>query len=248
MGTETIIRNAGSAAGSLTCPKCGFTQEERLDCRKCGVVFSKYYAIYASGKSSAPNGSSAPLSPEPSEQDQRALVADIQLQIREISSKISEAEFEKAERNRIQKELKDLDKRLQSSLDGMTARLDQHEKRMDEISATKPQQDSSANDLTPFEERLKRVEEKAIGVDRLNHQFGDLVEKYGINVQQILELRDQWSVLQKDFQEAKAEMELLRKAQADAPPKPPVEEEIRTALGKYLDEFRQLLNPAAKTQ
>ena len=130
MGTETVVRNSGSATGSITCPKCGYAQEERLDCRKCGIIFSKYYALHPPDKSAEGKGIENSNPQEPSSQELKLLVSDIQLQIRDITAKFSETEFEKAERNRLQKELKELDQKFQSSLEELTARLEGYEKRL----------------------------------------------------------------------------------------------------------------------
>jgi DNA repair exonuclease SbcCD ATPase subunit len=243
MGTENVIRNSGSAV-SMACPKCGFEQEERLDCRKCGVVFSKYQSLYSSARSASGNGSSN--AQEPSEQQQKVLIADLQLQVKELSSKICEIEFEKAERSRLQRDLKDLDRKLQTGLEDITARFEQAEKRFDEMSTPKPQEGLNSN-LLAFEDRLRRVEDRLENLVHINHKFDDILEKYGINLQQILEIRDQVSALQKEFVETKSQMDLLK----DREPEPveskvPIEEEVRAIICRYLDEFRQLLSAAGQ--
>ena len=247
MGTETVIGNSATAAGSTTCPKCGFDQEERLDCRKCGIIFSKYYALHPSEKPAEANGAEPPNSPEPGDQELKLLVSEMQTQVRELSARFAEVDFEKAERNRLQKELMEIDQKLQGKLGELIARVEQYEKRLEDMPAPEQPQESGA-DLSAFEKRLTEIEDKLNGLSRLNHQFNDLVEKYGVNFQQILELRERWEGLQKEYEGVKPQIEIFRKELEENKPGHPVEEEIRATMCKYLDEFRRLLAASGKNQ
>ena len=75
-----------------------------------------------------------------------------------------------------------------------------------------------------------------------------LVEKYGVNFQQILELREQWKGLQIEYEGVGPQIEILRKEYEENKPGQPVEEDVRAAICKYLDEFRQLLVASGKNQ
>ena len=48
---------------TVDCPKCGHVQEQRQDCRKCGIVFSKYYVLRSIGRPSLPEGQEAGVQP-----------------------------------------------------------------------------------------------------------------------------------------------------------------------------------------
>jgi hypothetical protein len=90
---ETVLWSA-SITGSMICPKCGYAQEDRLDCKRCGIVFSKYCALVPTIKSAAANGLEKSIAPGPSEQDLRAMISNLQLQVRELSARSAQVEFE----------------------------------------------------------------------------------------------------------------------------------------------------------
>jgi len=115
------------ATGSINCPKCGHAQEERLDCRKCGVVFSKYYALHPPGRLDIAGVAEESSVKKPSEPDQATVISDLQQQVRELSARFAEIEFEKAERSQLRTDLKNLDRRLQDMLDRMALQLEQFE-------------------------------------------------------------------------------------------------------------------------
>jgi len=100
----------------VNCPKCGFLQEERLDCKKCGVVFSKYFALHNQEQQlqseSREVSSQQPqfTSTEPYHPD----LVEMRQSLKEIGRRLNETDFERAERVRMNGELRTLDQRIQA--------------------------------------------------------------------------------------------------------------------------------------
>jgi chromosome segregation ATPase len=243
---EPILYSAGSANGSMTCPKCGYVQEARLDCRKCGVVFSKYYALFPSNKSAGSNGAEEPVAQAPVEQD-RAF-ADLHLQVRELSGRFADIEFEKAERNQLRTDLRNLESQIQANLEGMVARLQQVEKRLEEESVrrSEPEDPGLRVHLAAILKRVEQIEDRLWSLDQLSGQLSDLEEKDGTNSQLMLELQAQHSSIRAEFLEVKSQLELVRQAHENQEPPTPIEDDVH-AIRKNIDDLRQFLNTLGGT-
>jgi chromosome segregation ATPase len=115
----------------VNCPKCGYAQDNRLDCVKCGIVFSKYAQHLtdrvARQDSPAPQLRAVPpLPPLPhtgNEEMQQVGLAELRQSVRELSRRFSEVEFERAERNQIRAELRGLDQKVRDALSQIGARV-----------------------------------------------------------------------------------------------------------------------------
>ncbi len=234
------------ATGSINCPKCGHAQEERLDCRKCGVVFSKYYALYPSSRQDTANGADESSVKKPPELDQAAAISDLQQQVRELSARFADIEFEKAERGQLRADLKNLDHRLQDMLDRMALQLEQFEKRFKESPVQGPKQESGVH-LPALLERLKQLEEKLQSLGQITSQTSSLDEKTAAISQLISELQGQHSALREQVVEMKSQLELVRQAERTGESKTPLEDDVH-AIRKNLDELRQLISTASKSQ
>jgi chromosome segregation ATPase len=97
----------------MNCPKCGHEQEERLDCKKCGVVFTKFYALYPQQGATAPLAESAEVME----------LTEISRLIRDLSRRFNEFEFERAERTRLRGDLRILDQKVESGLKELGDRI-----------------------------------------------------------------------------------------------------------------------------
>jgi chromosome segregation ATPase len=242
---EPVSYRARSTPGSMVCPKCGFEQEERLDCRKCGVVFSKFYALFQPGK---PATQSIPMDstvPEQLGQDPKAATIDLQLQIKELTAKFAQVEFEKAERNQLRSDLRNLEQQFQTHLDLMADRLDQAEKRLIETPDPKPQPEP--DDQSPeILKRLEKIEDILMNLDPISRQIEDLTQRDVTNSRQISEIQTQYTLLRQEVMEIKNQIDLISKARETEEPRTPIEEDVR-AIRKNLEEFRQFLSKHASS-
>jgi len=126
----------------VNCPKCGFAQEERIDCRKCGVVFAKYYALHAADPA-APADSAETAVPgrvrteEPAMYESPELI-EIRQELQILQQRFKDFEFERAERKRLQNELRALDEGVRAAIDQIVDRQDGIEQIIAELAATQP--------------------------------------------------------------------------------------------------------------
>ena len=237
---ESAMYGTESAAGMMVCPKCGFEQDERQECLKCGIVFSKFYALFPGGKEVDAEIADDGVAQDTGEQDQKAMIADLQRQIREINSRFSEVDFEKAERNRLRADLKDLELQLQAKMDQMLERFEQCEVQIREGSTATAQQESDGG-LHAILNRLDQLEQQLKSADNIGRQINDLEDKKSAILQQVTALEEQYSNVREEVAGIKSELEQIREAQLAAEPRTPIEDDVH-AIRKNLDEFRKLLN------
>lgn len=126
----------------MNCPKCGFVQEERADCRKCGVVIAKFLALRAqevplAGEIQeplpAPNGSH-----EEHFVSDTASLLEIRQTVKNLQQRFNEMEFDRAERRRFRGELRALDLQVQDGLGKLTSRQDELEQRTSRLAEHPP--------------------------------------------------------------------------------------------------------------
>ena len=237
VGTESALHNSGSAADAINCPKCGFLQERRLDCKKCGIVFSKYFALYP--PSSFVEGPLADTSnaQEPSGPDIRALVSEMQTQIQVLTGKFAEIEFEKVERNLLRADLKNLERQLSEQIETVRSEL--------EAPVIPPPQPPAVDPrFAVIDERLEQIDSKLGSYDFAGQYMVELSEKCEGNARQVSELQQQICSLRDELEVLKSQMEILAQVQKVEDPRTPLEEDVR-AIRKNLDEFRAYLAKSA---
>lgn len=218
----------------MICPKCGFDQEERLDCKECGIVFSKYNALFTS---SEPSGA-----PE-EEVSLKSEIQDLQIQVRELSSRLIDVDFEKAERKKIRSDLTDLNKQMQQNQTEMVTQMKQIEERLERSFQ------ESASQITPeilenlpkSEEMEQQASELTDNLNHINDRLTSLWEKTGQNSSQITELCDQVTSLHNEILETRDQLESMDKNQVDGEPKTIYEDDVKS-IRKNLDELGQFIS------
>lgn len=112
----------------MNCPKCGFVQEERLDCKKCGIVFAKYYAMYPpDGSAPAEPGEFSELPTVTSVDPYQVELSEMRHSLRELTQRFNELDFERIERNRMRQEIRSIEQKLEAGLATLEAHLTAHD-------------------------------------------------------------------------------------------------------------------------
>jgi small-conductance mechanosensitive channel len=224
----------------MKCPKCGFEQEERLDCRECGIVFSKYNALFQPPQSQHSTEEQATKSVD---------LQELQLKIRELNSRSIDIEFEKAERKKLRADIKNLEEYILQSQQETEIRIRQMENRLQNSAA-----DSGSKTGPEVLEILKKteaMEQKTAEItDNLNRSIDQLTmlwERTGQNSFQITELRDQIVALRNEALEMKTRLETMQRNQTTAEPKTIFEDDVK-AIRQNLAELGQFISGLGKRQ
>jgi chromosome segregation ATPase len=110
----------------VNCPKCGYSQEERSDCKRCGIVFAKYFAIY---KAADLPETHAPVAAD----NGAAEMAEMQRVLRDLAKRYGEIEFERAERQRLREDIREIEHRQREESVGLSARISEVEKALNAV-------------------------------------------------------------------------------------------------------------------
>ncbi len=198
----------------MNCPKCGFEQEERLDCKKCGVVFSKYLAMQAEVTSP----SAAPVPQAENGTSVAAEILELRQSVRDLGRRFSEVEFERVERGQIRGELKTLDKKCQAGFDQFSRRMEDLEKLL-----TTPQMPPPL----PDDEHLAEVQREILeaNVDPISKRLADAEQRI-----------QRWETELSSFREI-AKGELSRLAEFSTGPLAGRLDEIEQRLQRWEREF-----------
>jgi transcription initiation factor TFIIIB Brf1 subunit/transcription initiation factor TFIIB len=104
----------------VNCPKCGFEQEEREDCGKCGVVIAKYLALHTPESAAYSENQASSYSPimSPNETGYPTMVdiTEMQNALCNLQQRFNELEFERAERRKFRGEFRSLEEKVKEAL------------------------------------------------------------------------------------------------------------------------------------
>ncbi len=147
----------------MNCPKCGFAQEDREDCLKCGVVFAKFYALHSPDglvpveSYSAPEAVSPPAA-HPAEMDQ------LRQSVRDLVRRFNELDFERIERNRLRAEMRALEQKVEENLGRAASSLAGIERRLEDAAARKDLEDLKAEldsrRIDPIRRTVSQIDER----------------------------------------------------------------------------------------
>jgi chromosome segregation ATPase len=231
---DSVLQNSGMAAGMMSCPKCGFAQETRSDCKKCGVVFSKYYALFPSGKTVDGIPGEIPNPQEMPDRDLPVRIVELQEQVRALSSRCAQVEFEKAERNQLRQDLRNLERQLVESVERLESRMDNPPAPPAEPQACDPRFDE-------LRDKLEQAEATLGSFEFAGHYMVELSEKGETSARYIADLQQQVALLREDIDAIKLQLEAISAAQQAEEPRTPLEEDVHI-IRKNLDDLRNLLS------
>ena len=162
---------------TLKCPKCGHLQEERPDCVRCGIIFSKYYALYPPDSGGHQEGQDAMLSSYQAAPEALAgELSEVRQTLRDVMRRLNEVEFERAERSLLRGDFKTLEQRLQGLFDELKARMQALEHREADVNPEQKRDDLLEKSLAETAEHLERTDGR---IGELAAQLRDQGTRFG---------------------------------------------------------------------
>ena len=144
----------------MNCPKCGFAQEERADCRKCGVVIAKYFALHSQDSAVSTEIPDPPRIPtvvsEEPQNPEAADLGEIRQSLRDLQQRFKELEYERAERRHIRSEIRELEDKLQQGFVRIGERQETIEQHLAKIAGLPPT--PTAEDLAALKTELHAMD------------------------------------------------------------------------------------------
>ncbi len=139
---------------TLKCPKCGYLQEERPDCVRCGIVFSKYVALYSPEKSGVVDEQDVTHVAYPGPPEVPAAeLSEIRQALRDVMRRLNDVEFERAERSLLRGEIRSLEQKWQKLFEDFKGRLQALESGDPSSRLEQLQDELRQKELVPFMER-----------------------------------------------------------------------------------------------
>ncbi len=223
----------------MICPKCGLEQEERLDCKECGIVFSKYNARIQSDQSQDSKVDETPKNGD---------FQELQMQVKELGSRLIDVEFEKAERKKLRTDVKNLEGQARENQQMIEDRIRQLESRLN--TSMEENESKISPEILEILKKSEEMEQKTAKMtDNLNrtiNQLTSLWEKTGQNSFQITELNNQLAALRNEAIGLKTKVEALQKNYTNIEPKTIAEDDVK-AIRQNLDELGQFISSLGKS-
>jgi DNA repair exonuclease SbcCD ATPase subunit len=153
---------------TMKCPKCGHSQEERQDCLRCGIVFAKYYAMYPQGTDLPMEGQEKMVASYAVPADTlSAEVSELRQGVREIASRLSDVEFDHAERSLLRGEVKTVEQRVTELVEDLRNRMLALEERTSGLEQAEARPEPPGITIEEVAGRLAQMDEQ---LDRLVSQ------------------------------------------------------------------------------
>lgn len=218
----------------MICPKCGLEQEERLDCKECGIVFSKYNALFQSSQAQDSTDEEAQKDND---------LKELQVKVRELASRLIDVEFEKAERKKLRTDVKTLEDQVlknQQTIEDCVRQLGNR------LKTKTTENESKINpEILEILKKSKEMEQKTAkmteNLNRTINQLTSLWEKTGQNSFQITELNNQLAALRNESLGLRTHVETLNKNHTNIEPNTIVEDDVK-AIRQNLDELGQFIS------
>ncbi|MFH1573904.1 MAG: hypothetical protein ABIG68_07955, partial [Acidobacteriota bacterium] len=165
----------------MICPKCGFAQEERVDCIKCGVVFAKFYALYSPDGPAGLEAQEFPdLPPAPFMELGIQDLSEMRQTLRDLTRRFNELDFERIERGRMRNDLRALEQTVEEGMSALVTQQDEQGRQLSALAARPAGVGSQELDELRAHLRSGYVEPLSARAERLERRLDEMQSRLAL--------------------------------------------------------------------